>query len=282
MKVNIFDKILLKNVGGPWLGLFGFVSGSLGFVDLDVKCRMSLMLIMFILLMIIYIIKLYKSNKLTKVELDYEGSSIEIKRGDIFSDEYKDENTIRVFAFNEFFDTQVDDVIIAKKSLNGQVINQEVDNIKELDKLMENDVHLKENIIGNQARSNNEGKRSKYKLGTIFRYHNNIFFTAMTHFDFQNRAILSIQDYIRFLINFWDEINTYYADRTVVITLLGSGITRLENHSYNPNELLKIILWTFKLRRIKFKMPSKVVILLDESTNDKIDYFHLEENFNGL
>lgn len=106
--------------------------------------------------------------------------------------------------------------------------------------------------------------------------------TALTHFDDKNRAYLSIQDYVKFLINFWDEIDEMYAGRTVVITLFGSGITRLDHDRYSATEILDTILWTFKLRRIKFKRPTKLIILLDKNTNREIDYFLLRSKFYGL
>ncbi|MCC9872603.1 hypothetical protein HK153_06800, partial [Streptococcus agalactiae] len=40
-----------------------------------------------------------------------------VKSGDIF-----EEDGLKAIAFNEYFDTTVDDKIIAKKSLNGQFI----------------------------------------------------------------------------------------------------------------------------------------------------------------
>ena len=90
-------------------------------------------------------------------------------------------------------------------------------------------------------------------------------------------------DYIEFLMKFWNEIDNLYDGNTVVITLFGNGRTRLDNGTkYKPQELLKIILWTFKLRKLKFELPDKLVILLDSRTNSQIDYFHLKEDFNGL
>lgn len=104
----------------------------------------------------------------------------------------------------------------------------------------------------------------------------------MTYFDDENRANLTIQEYISFLMNFWDEINSFYAGRTVVITLLGNGITRLDNNIYSSNQILEIILWTFYLRRIKFRKPAELVILLDKNTNNKINYYMIRSMFNGL
>ncbi len=71
------------------------------------------------------------------------------------------------------------------------------------------------------------GKNFKYKLGTIFQ-HNNYLLTAFTRFDKDNRAYLGMNDFINFLLNFWNEIDIIYAGRSISIPLLGSGITRFK------------------------------------------------------
>lgn len=283
MKVKLFDKILLKNIISPWVGVVGFVSGLLGFVDLTLVFRIRILAILVILVIIIYIYKLFKANKKAEIVLNHDGSIIEIKQGDILSDEYKKKNIIRVFNFNEFFDTKIDQQLVSEKTLNGQILKREFNNqISELDSKMEKDYHLQRNIVDKNV-DRIKGKNIKYDLGTIFSANNNTFFTALTHFDKENKAKLLMSDYIRFLMKFWDEIDNLYDGNTVVITLFGNGRTRLDDGTkYEPQELLKIILWTFKLRKLKFEMPDKLIILLDSNTNKQIDYFHLKEDFNGL
>ncbi|MET3356849.1 UNVERIFIED_ORG: hypothetical protein ABIC58_000196 [Leuconostoc holzapfelii] len=283
MKVKIYDKTLLKNVFSPWIAIVCFLSGVLAFLDFSTEKRLCMFVLLVIAVISYYCVRLFKANTMKKTVLTHDGSTIEIKQGDILSDDYKKDNIIRVFNFNEFFDTEIDQQLISSKTLNGQVLNKEFkDKISDLDKRIQEDDHLKRNVIENDV-PRIKGKHTKYHLGTIFTANNNTFFTALTHFDDENKAILSISDYIRFLMNFWDEIDNLYDGNTVVITLFGEGRTRLDNNTkYQPQELLKIILWTFKLRKLKFEMPDKLVILMDNDANAKIDYFHLKEDFNGL
>ncbi|WP_395320691.1 macro domain-containing protein [Levilactobacillus parabrevis] len=192
------------------------------------------------------------------------------------------EEFIKVFAFNEYFDTKVDDEIISHGSLNGKFIDKKVDDISKLDISIDEDGRLEHRHKLNINRDRPRGKKIRYELGSIHKFSEDVFLTALTHFDDKNRAYLSIQDYVKFLINFWDEIDEMYAGRTVVITLFGSGITRLDHDRYSATEILDTILWTFKLRRIKFKRPTKLIILLDKNTNRKIDYFLLRSKFYGL
>ncbi len=74
------------------------------------------------------------------------------------------------------------------------------------------------------------GKQIKYQLGSIFRW-NDYFLTAFSKFDSKNRAYLDMDDYIKFSLKFWDEIDCFYAGRSVTIPLLGSGITRFRDNN---------------------------------------------------
>lgn len=107
MKVKIFDKILLRNVVGPWVGVVGFISGIISFFDVTAKDRLYIILVLGIMLIVAYICVLFKSNRLKKIILNHDGSTIEIKEGNILSKAYKSQNIIRVFNFNEFFDTEI-------------------------------------------------------------------------------------------------------------------------------------------------------------------------------
>lgn len=70
--------------------------------------------------------------------------------------------------------------------------------------MIENDIDLEKNykLDYNYFRSN--GKKQKYKLGSIFEYKYDkskekiYFITAMTKFDNNNRAMLSFKEFINF------------------------------------------------------------------------------------
>ncbi|MCT3308235.1 macro domain-containing protein [Lactiplantibacillus pentosus] len=282
MKVNLKNREFNSRIIGTVVGTIGGVSSVLSFLDFSVTFRFRMLCALIALGVCYYFWLLYKANHLGSLTLEYGESEIEIKQGDIFSKEYKTEEMIRVFAFNEYFDTQVDDNIISKRSLNGQFIQKEVKSVEQLDADILKDNHLGRNIEKEHPHRIQGRKHTSYKLGTIYKYSDNVFLTAMTYFDDENRANLTIQEYISFLMNFWDEINSFYAGRTVVITLLGNGITRLDNNIYSSNQILEIILWTFYLRRIKFRKPAELVILLDKNTNNKINYYMIRSMFNGL
>lgn len=281
-KVSLFDRHLLRSVGSVAFGILGIFSGILTFFDLQESKKVIILMVMILIILMVYFGSFIKANLMRRVRLYIDDSEIDIQEGNIFSEKiFDDPNVVKVFAFNEYFDTLVDNNVISENSLNGQFIKKKVVNVKQLDERMASDDFLSHYHVGdNEERAS--GKKAKYALGSIFKYSESVFLTALTHFNDKNEAYLSIQDYVRFLINFWDQVDSLYANRTVVITLFGSGITRLENHTFNNTQILQIILWTFYIRRIKFKKPAKFVILLDEDTNKNINYYKVKVGFNDL
>ena len=59
---------------------------------------------------------------LNKIEINVEGSDVTIQVGDIFQ-----QSGLKAIAFNEYFDTQVDNKVIAEGSLNGIFIKEHLD-----------------------------------------------------------------------------------------------------------------------------------------------------------
>ncbi|WP_447409253.1 macro domain-containing protein [Weissella confusa] len=281
MKVSPWDSHLIQSVLAYSGWVFGIIGTLLSFKDFSEKTRSYILLGFGLFVVILYIAQLIKSNVMRKIGLKIDDSTVTIEEGDIFDEKwYNNHDYIKVFAFNEYFDTVVDNEIISASSLNGQFLNKKVSNINLLNQSIENDGRLNSRYrVGNVDYERFPGKNTKYQLGSIHKYSEDVFLTALTHFDEKNRAYLSIQDYIKFLVNFWDEIDELYAGRTVVITLFGSGITRLDHNRYTATQILDTVLWTFKLRRIKFKKPTRLVILLDKDTNKQINYFLLRGRF---
>jgi len=82
----------------------------------NTKCWGFSILFLFLL---IYILIWLEANLLTNITINIDGSTVNIKSGDLF-----EEQGFKVIPFNEYFDTQVDDKIIANSSLNGIFIKK--------------------------------------------------------------------------------------------------------------------------------------------------------------
>lgn len=280
MKVGLFD----YQVRVKFWGIFSIYSAVIAFfllfdfIPTDIKSNFNetcpfLMrnqwicgVIAIILSIGIYFWVWHRLNKLQSVNIKIDGCDVCIKVGDLFS-----EPDLKVIAFNEYFDTQVDDKIIASASLNGIYINKFFpNNIQELDEIITKNIS-EEDLVEKDSVRKKGGKTKKYKLSTLVE-HEDFILTAFTRFDENNRAYLSMPDYIEFLINFWDRINQVYAQRSVSVPIFGSGITRIKEHrNISDEELLKIMLWTFKLSETKFKYPAKLTIVIHEPKLKEID-----------
>lgn len=153
--------------------------------------------------------------------------------------------------------------------------------VEELDSHIAECSHVKEHITAfNHERKT--GKKQKYELGTICVW-NDYLLTAFSKFNEHNEARLTMPEYLEFLINFWDRINSVYAQRSVSVPVFGSGITRIKEHkNISDEELLKIMLWTFRISEMRFKYPAKLTIIIHKNKIDQINLFDLQSARNGL
>lgn len=265
MKVTFFDKNIKRTFYGILSAISVITSIAFLFVEIKKQDKFIFGISALILVGILYVILWIYANFRQSIHLKINTSDVEIKYGNIFLEEAD----FKVIAFNEYFDTLVDDKIIAKSTLNGKFINEIMRiSTDELDDIISSDDHLQNCIKGNDI-DRKVGKKIKYKLGSICVVKSYLI-TAMTHFDCDNRAYLYMSDYINFLLNFWNEVDRVYAGKTVALPVLGSGITRFKGYEHIPDqELLELIIWTFKVSRVKFAYPSKVKIVVYQNKSDK-------------
>lgn len=268
-KVGLCNKKLIKE----FFYIVSVISVPFSFfaivIDVPVRYKTGITIMMICAMAVIYIGLLIKANIMSDIKLQINNSVMEIRFGDIFI-----EPEWKVICFNEYFDTQVDNVIISEGSLNGKYIQEHVDDVSGLDRRLERDNHLMKRVAGNNT-DRDHGKKIKYKLGTIFK-DGDYLLTAFTRFDNDNRAFISMQEYISFLMNFWNEIDIVYGGKSVAVPLMGSGITRFKDYNINEQELLELIIWSFKVSRVKFVYPSRVSVILHISVRDKINLYDLK------
>ncbi|MEG5813033.1 DUF6430 domain-containing protein [Enterobacter hormaechei] len=276
-KVNFFDTRIVKKFSDYTSTISTIFSLLLIFVDIPTENKITLGIIFLFTLSLLYFGIWLKSNNLTEVNLDVEGSIVNVKAGDLFL-----QDGFKVIAFNEYFDTQVDDNIISHKSLNGLYIDNHLSGpISDLDQRVSNYKFDEDEILEvNQERK--VGKKQKYSLGTIF-VNEDYLLTAFSKFDDKNRAFLTMPDYLGFLINFWDKVNRIYAQKSVSVPIFGSGITRIKEHkNISDEDLLKIMLWTFRISEMRFKFPAKLTIVIHKDKIDKINLLDIKSARNGL
>lgn len=269
MKVNFINRTLLKEFFCVFSAINLIITTVLIFIEIPEDKKWITFLVFAVAMVIIYVFLLIRANTIKSIKLNINGSTLEIKEGDIFN-----ESGLKVISFNEYFDTIVDNKIIAENTLNGKFIKEYVEDVDELDRIINE--KLTPICIDENRR---EGKKNKYDLGVILEYRD-FLLTALSKFDENNRANLTLKEYLQFLMNFWNNLDIIYANRNVNITVFGGGITRFTDLSYiSDQELLETIIWTFRTSRIKFTYPSKISIIIPKGKMEKINLYKIKEMF---
>ena len=159
MKVSLLNKFLLKEYASYMFGfiaLYGFASYFIKVHELVFKlveffckdkdfCFCIVVFIYFLPFVFMFLYLLHRANKLKHIELNINNTKIVIKFGDLFA-----ENGLKTITFNEFFDTQVDDVLISSRTLNGIFLNKQKEHIAEIEKVISNNENF--NIIDEAKR----------------------------------------------------------------------------------------------------------------------------------
>jgi hypothetical protein len=276
-KVSFFDRRVVEN----FLKITAVISTVLSlvvlFVDIPTGCKLTYGSIFLGLLAAIYLGVWFWSKNLNHIDIKIEGSDVTIKVGDIFQ-----QPGLKAIAFNEYFDTQVDNKVIAERSLNGIFINEHLDvPISDLDHHIETYSFEPGEIVENIP-DRKVGKKVRYQIGTICVYKTYLL-TAFSKFDDSNRAQLTMPEYLGFLITFWDRVNNVYAQQNVSTPIFGSGITRIKGHrTITDEDLLKIMLWTFRISEMRFKYPAKLTVVIHESKINKINLLDIKAARNGV
>ena len=273
IKNNLLDKKVIQQFVSLMAIIELLLSLILIFIDIPQNYKIGFGIVFSVILIIIYIIIWILSNKIMDINITINNSKVEIKYGDIFEESGK-----KVIAFNEYFDTCVDDNIINSQSINGQFILNNITDVDEFDKLISQKLseRNKKPII---ERNRKIGKKEKFNLGTMIKYNKDFLLMSFTRFNANNCAELSMQEYITCLIEMWNELDILYSQDTIVIPLLGSGTNIFKDYKISEQELLELILWTFKISKIKFTYPSKLIIVIHPSLMDKINLYKIKEEY---
>ena len=270
MKVTLLNKTLWKQYLTV-LGTIGIITSFVTiFVTIDDKYKLCSGIIFSMVLILVFLYLLYKANHLDRIKLKMNGLVINIFYGDIFKAQ-----GLKVIPFNEYFDTAVDNKIIAEKTLNGKFIKKYYSNVNDLD------TQIETALSGKPFTTNNEralGKKQKYELGTTIEIENEYLLTAFTHFDSKNKAYLSKIEYLLCLDKLWKELNRIYAQRDINIPLLGSGISRIGNN-LKLQDYLNIILTSIKLSDLDNAYNTAINIILHESVKNEINLFEIKSKF---
>ncbi len=269
--ISALPKILIDSIKVAFAILGGvgivvsFTSFSLDSVG-KLPAQIGVVVLAYVLLIIGTMCVKYKLSK-NEVALNIRGMKVIIKEGDILAS-----TGWKLIPFNEYFDTQVDDVIIAHNSLNGKYIDSLGDNDKEALKqaiTTDNKSPLHKHISP-------DGAKTRYELGTI-KVFQEVMMLALTHFNEQNEAYTNRAEYEHTLRKMWKEIRRTYQGKQINIPLIGGGLTQLDDMTEKPNDqLLRCILCTLRTSNVTFDENVQINIILTKKALETVNLYELK------
>lgn len=186
------------------------------------------------------------------VSLTIRQTSVSVGCGNIFA-----APGLRVVGCDTHFDTRVDDIVIAKKSLHGQLF---------LEHGNKEDILI---AVEAEAKRLNLQKNSDglydFPLGTIVRYDSKVdnqtyLMLAMTELDSDYEAHTNMAKYEQMLMKMWKEISRVYAYNDIYLPLLGAGIARFDDGPKDKESLLRCMLCTLNSSGVSLNAKVSVLI----------------------
>ncbi|HDZ8013019.1 TPA: hypothetical protein RUS85_003651 [Citrobacter amalonaticus] len=175
--------------------------------------------------------------------------SVQIKYGNIFNIRA----CKKVIPFDECFTTSVGS---APSNINPDSICGQY--------LRENPIHNMQGLIDNTqlkpAKSKSKyQKKKRYESGKLVP-HGDYLLMAFAKLDVNGLGVLSRNELLNCLSTLWEEIDKHYGQKDVCIPILGAGVTRNDGTSLTQQELLDIIILSYKLNSRKIKPPCQLHI----------------------
>ncbi|MBO5702887.1 MAG: hypothetical protein J6S71_10665 [Clostridia bacterium] len=203
------------------------------------------------------------------INLTIRQTLVSVESGDIF-----EAQGLRVIGCDTHFDTRIDDVVIAKKSLHGQLFLNH-GKIEEIEKVIEKEA-LRLGI------SKNDDGQYDFPLGTIIRYDSSVdnhtyLMLALTELNADYEAHTNMAKFEHMLMKMWKEIDRVYASNDIALPLLGAGIARFDDGPKYKDSLLRCMLCTLNSSGVSFNSKVKILIygdIKDFSLYEYKDIFH--------
>lgn len=185
---------------------------------------------------------------------------IKIKYGNLF----KMHNCKKIIPFDECFTTSVGDspADIKRSSICGQYLDKNP--ISDMQDLIDK-VRLKP--IGNNSQYKN---KSRYELGRLVPK-DDYLLMPFAKLNQDGLGIIARKEYLDCLSIMWEEIDKYYGQEDVCISILGSGITRMNDELLTQQQLLDMIIASYKLSLHKIKPPCELIIVCKRNDDFSIN-----------
>lgn len=183
----------------------------------------------------------------TSVTIKGKNYKIRVEYGDLFAKN----DCLKVINFDECFTTHVgtDPAEIKAGSVCGQfLLKHPNENFEEI---------VKNSNLTKARKQSLYQKKERYESGSIIPY-NDCLLLAFAKLDSSGCGIMTRKEFLDCLELMWDEIDKYYATMSVAIPILGSNITRFKDGYLTQQELLDMMIASYKLNPNKLHLPAEL------------------------
>ena len=207
----------------------------------------------------------YKAYLFLRKKVSIKGNNykITVEYGDLL----KMDKCKKVINFDECFSTHVGNAPadIKQTSICGQYLKANSDlNIQSL--------LATSQLKPLKTKSKYQGKE-RYESGRIVLNGDDLLL-AFAKLDKNGAGRLTRDEYLKCLFTLWEEINIYYGQQDVCIPILGAGLTRFDGGSgasISQQELLDMMIFSYKLSSHKIKSPNKLRIICKKNEDFSLD-----------
>lgn len=177
---------------------------------------------------------------------------IKVEYGDIL----REKKGKKLISFDECFTTKVGSETgeINAASLCGKYLNLYPMSDEEMKNL------LKTAGLKSLNEPSRYKSKTRYKPGSMI-LKDSYLLMAFTKLDENGRSSMNYNDYLDCLSVMWKDIDDHYGQEDVYIPVLGAGTTKFEDWDPDQQELLNVIIESYKLSRDKIKLPCKLHIV---------------------
>lgn len=202
--------------------------------------------------------------------LDEPKVTITLAAGDLFASDESD----LVIGFSDTFDTSTDDdLIISSRTAQGQLLHRLYDGDRHrLDQDLRRALSRLEPVGHENRRDKPHGKRVRYPIGTIAvlrQRGRRLFCVAYSRMSNELVARSSVEHLTLSLERLWESAHRYGQFAELTMPLIGSGLSRI--HTLDYQELLRLILTSFRRAATRLPICRELRIVLHPSQMEKID-----------
>lgn len=234
----------------------------------DVNIVISRLVCFFIVWIVTSIIYLIFLKLRWKRTIKGENYLIRVEYGNIL----KKKHCKRVISFDECFTTQVGNATadINPTSICGQYLSAHPE--LDIQQLIE-----ASNITPARSKSKYQQK-TRYDSGSIVPNGNDLLM-AFARLDERGKGrFFSRDEYLSCLDLLWKELENHYSEKDVCVPILGAGTTSFDGGSgtsISQQDLLNMMIWSYKLSSHKIKYPHKLRIVCKRNRGFSINEIDL-------